>query len=523
MQMDVDPCLIPTATGRLPSHARLDDTPYSESSCTRKGQRIPTELIEKIIDLCQDDRPTLIAFALASTVCTPRARYHLFRVIHFYRRRDIDRFLELSPEVEKLVEELAIHHCLARRRKLSLSISRTVFSRCFTRLRQLAILGDHIRTLSVTVDPPESGFTASQFMALTHLNLAHLKFRSFAELRDLIYLLPNLSELCCIQVTWRENIQTSDAHQDGHQLQRLQKLKLRLSLTELMCMMTWLAPGRSTISLTSLSLGEISPFANGQRIGSLIRSCSSNLQHLQIGIMIPDVDGTRVLMDRLDDYFLEDVDLWTRLARSYIGDIAKALCPSECRSLQTLDITFRANDAGIFQFGVSRNCTNFRSFVLLMCVLLCQLSAPHIQQIVVNAEGFQSHCCSRGCNFDLDEVEIALHHVDSHLSQAQFSDLRALAFIWWPNGFGALIEMLPLLKRKQIVYIEHQPELTYDSPMGTDNAWRSEEHIPDQQEVIHDDAGTAPPETEFEQFVREEIEGEAMFWNNLTAKDVPSR
>ena len=276
--------------------------------------RIP-ELIDNIIDVLSDDKPTLMACSAVCKFWLPRSRYALFGrmkiKVHPTNSEAFFRLLDSpSSTIIPYVHSLHIERDYGGGGEFWFKDV----------LPRLAVLGASLKSIVLTL----ANFVTlaaelqpslwANFQRLSQLRLDRCRFLSFVQFVDVISMCPCLQNLSVVDMSWRDDDSPLLALYDQpHRLKWPALSKIALSGLGKAAFLYWLQcaqelPPIAEVVLDNFIVGDIS------HIGTFLRALGPSLRCLRLPSLIqagefPASDLGSILTNHPTDDFCEEVNL----------------------------------------------------------------------------------------------------------------------------------------------------------------------------------------------------------------------
>jgi hypothetical protein len=277
----------------------------TRSHSRRHLDRLPLELIERIIDFFHDSRKDLYHCALVCKAWLAPSRYHLFYSICICpdpSKRWVPCFWQYDLLYETLQQSPHIAHYVREFRFLSVSqmadpnwpLPKQIASllQSFTNLRKLTLCSIFWETLSL--DMKEALREALARPSLTQLYLERVIFSATEDLAELIY--PHLKRLQA-WILWASNFRIvpfegTNVMVEGRQPCRLELIEIFMH-THFVPFVEWLLGTQLVFDISNLRDLDVWMGYEMQRtVTRLIRRAESTLEHITIRNLKADNPGT---------------------------------------------------------------------------------------------------------------------------------------------------------------------------------------------------------------------------------------
>ena len=203
----------------LPPPVSMDLLPIMHHSTAPLPTRLPTEIIEEVIDQASEDRPSLRSLSLLCKPLLTRARFHLFTsiVIQSVQQMEsssefLDSHLWVPPLVQKVALCVDIPEDYSKPHTPLLEIIRL---HLFTRLPNVhawSMRGNEWgRWAMVRLSLHQSTLLCYRIHGsrIQHLELAHIRIQGVSHFARLISAFTSLQSLTCSHILLPEENQTS--------------------------------------------------------------------------------------------------------------------------------------------------------------------------------------------------------------------------------------------------------------------------------------------------------------------------
>lgn len=180
-------------------------------------ERLPTELLDYVIDFLHDDTAALRNCSLVCHAFVSSARFHLFQDVTIKQwtfSRAMDLFTDKSPELATYIRRLRFETGLkdveAMQRKVDGSEPHKKTAEFFTALAPLAhnVLDLTLRAVPIDKDSLEQ--LSSNFPKMTSFTVSDCWFRSFSDVDKVLRAHPLITSLRCGRTAVVYGLQSSD-------------------------------------------------------------------------------------------------------------------------------------------------------------------------------------------------------------------------------------------------------------------------------------------------------------------------